>query len=110
MTTWRIPAKFATTCSVCKGYIKKGAMITQVETSSRWAHAICPQTQRPRSANNQPRLVACHEVEIAFPELETQPTNVDPDSDFRADDHYDVWGPPTPGGMCADVEEPENVF
>lgn len=39
---WRIQAKHATVCPLCRGYIKVGQWIVQPEGHTRWAHAVCP--------------------------------------------------------------------
>lgn len=45
---WRIKAKYATVCPLCRGYIKVGATIVQPEGMSQWAHAVCPADVRRR--------------------------------------------------------------
>ena len=39
---WRIQAKHATVCPLCRGYIKFGDWIVREDGCTKWSHAVCP--------------------------------------------------------------------
>jgi hypothetical protein len=57
---WRIRAKYATVCPLCRGYIGVGAWIVQPDACNQWAHAVCPKDAQAK--RQQPAEPTTYEV------------------------------------------------
>jgi hypothetical protein len=50
---WRIQAKHATVCPLCRGYIKVGDWIVKEDGQRRWSHSVCPERMLHVDAEEQ---------------------------------------------------------